>query len=90
MNAQDMYKVINTPGVCEGLDEWLQNVLLERMKNSSDLTVSMSISSVPYNQACFTREMVGLGYNIVTGCDDRPCAQPYYKISIKMPSQPGL
>ena len=90
MNAQEMYKALNTVSACDGLDKWIEHILFDRMQKSSNMKVSMDTKVVPYNQASFMREMRNLGYSVEYKCDDRPCASPYYEISIRTPSQPGL
>lgn len=84
MHANEMFQELNKPEVCEGLDEWLRTKLFNAMKNGHGMVVNMACSSVPWSQAAFIRAMTNLGYEVEAKCDDRPCAQPYYKIAIRM------
>lgn len=82
MNAQEMFKELNKPEVCEGLDEWIRTKLFAALKHSHTMTAIVNASAAPWSQAAFVRAMVNLGYEVNVECDDRPCALPYYKISV--------
>lgn len=82
MNAQEMLKDITETRACEGIEDWLKDKLLPRMRNSANLSVNVDSSSIKWSNGAFMRDMQNLGYAIESKCDDRPCALPYYKISI--------
>lgn len=82
MNAHEMYTLIQESQACDGLEEWLKETLLPRMRTSSELRVRISSNTVPWDRACFIRDMENLGYTMDYDCDDRPCALPFYTISL--------
>ena len=82
MKAIDMYTLIQESQACEGLEEWLTDYLLPRMRSSSELRVNVPYNSVTWDRASFIRDMQNLGYTIDYDCDDRPCALPFYTISL--------
>lgn len=41
MNAQEMYKALNTVSACDGLDKWIEHILFDRMQKSVNMTVTI-------------------------------------------------
>lgn len=83
MNAQEMYTELTEHKSCEGLEVWLKEKLLPMMRNSSNLSVVINTRDVRWASGPFIRDMEHLGYWMEHKCDDRPCAIPYYRISLK-------
>lgn len=83
MNAHEMYTAIQENNSCEGLEDWLKDTLLPRMRDSTDMTVRINARDIGYSSGRFIRDMENLGYIISHECDDRPCAIPYYSIKIR-------
>jgi hypothetical protein len=84
MNAQEMLKELSKPEVCEGLDEWIRTKLFAALKSSYNMSTIVYPSTLQWSQRSFVRAMTDLGYDVDVLCDDRPCAVPYYKVSIRM------
>lgn len=82
MNAHEMYTLIQETQACEGLEEWLKDHLLPRMRTSSDMRVRIDSKRVPWDRVSFIRDMEKLGYVMDYDCEDRPCAEPYYTIAL--------
>lgn len=82
MNAHEMYTALHDHVACEGLEDWLKDTLLPRMRDSANMTVCINTRDVEYSSGRFIRDMENLGYTISAECDDRPCAVPFYKISL--------
>ena len=88
MNAQDMFEAIQKSQVCEGLDEWIKDTLYPRMRQSPDLIVRFNERTITWSRYDFIRDMERLGYRMEWDCEDRPCSEPYYTISIRNMESP--
>lgn len=82
--AKDMKKDLENVKLCEGLDEWLQTDLLNKMaiKGKEAVVPSRELHAKGWDFKAFVREMTRRDFNVRYECDDRPCSEPYYIISV--------
>lgn len=83
MNAHEMYQELLKHEPCEGLEDWIKHSLFERMKEGGNMTAFYACNSLSaWRRQSFIKAMNDLGYTVIVECEDRPCATPYYKITI--------
>jgi hypothetical protein len=70
---------------CERIDDWLRDELTYKFVTSAGSKVSVTdsrISSLGWNKNIFIKAMEVRGFSVEYYCEDRPCGQCYYMISL--------
>lgn len=85
MNANEMAKLLKNHDSCAGLDEWIKTELFTRFCRSGTGKVNVDtlyIRNCGWGCDEFEFAMRSRLYIIEYKCEDRPCASPYYIISL--------
>ena len=84
MFTADMLKeAVATRTVCNGLDEWIEEYLVDRFAKAGKNSVKVDSSHVYMNgwvDSEFISSMKLRGFNVVYECEDRPCGTCWYRI----------
>lgn len=83
--ADDMRKAMKDSLTCDGLDQWLRDVLTVKFVKANAIIgtnkISIDAREVKWGQNAFKCAMIMRGFAVVHICEDRPCATPRYEIS---------
>lgn len=84
IKASDIFNMLKEKNKCEGIDTWIQVYLLEQF--NSVMVANINEERVTKRQSWdkykFIEEMKDRGFNVEYFCEDRPCGNCYFKISI--------
>ena len=76
--AIDVRKRLKEINLCEGIDEWIESVLVSKFAVKSSVTISDR--AIKWSKDSFIVSMQQRGFYIEYYCEDRPCGYCWYKI----------
>jgi hypothetical protein len=82
--ANDLRKKLAMVDTCHGIDEWLETRLIQRFNvTAARATIpSSEVEMRPWSKAAFMHAMQIRGFHIEYYCEDRPCGECWYKITL--------
>lgn len=78
--ASDVRKRLKEINRCEGIDEWIESVLVPKFATSNDIVVIID-RTVKWDSRSFVACMHQRGFVVGFYCEDL-CGQRYYKITL--------
>lgn len=93
VTAQDIQKAMKDSLTCDGLDQWLRDVLTVKFVQANAIKgtnkIRIDTREVKWGQNAFRNAMILRGFTVVHICDDRPCSLPQYEIGFQPTPQGG-
>lgn len=78
ITASDVHKRLKDLTQCEGVDDWIESVLIPKFTEKH--TVRISDRDIKWKKESFIVSMRLRGFLVEYYCEDRPCGGCWYKI----------
>lgn len=76
--ASDVRKRLKEINLCEGIDEWIESVLVPKFAEKRAVTISDR--AIKWKKESFIVGMQQRGFYVGYYCEDRPCGGCWYEI----------
>lgn len=78
--ASDVRKRLKEINLCEGIDEWIESVLVYKLAEKRTVTISDRV--IKWKKESFIVSMRQRGFCVEYYCEDRPCGGCWYEITL--------
>lgn len=86
ITASDILEKLENSNQCPEIDKWIEDVLVRRFLHANARTVDIYsdiLRAFNWSNDGFIKAMTVRGFHVEYYCDDRPCSNPYFIISLQ-------